>query len=207
MSRDGILYDENRESEKIARSFELSDRVDEIGRQDQERLSLSLSDVHRHIVRYEAQLTRHGVLSCPVKSLLEHNFGMHTKTTVIGGRRRYARAPGFRQRIRRIFVIRPLLSAVFYCRANIVGRRRVANKPDFQRRDLHTATLASCNTRFYGVMAFLPTVSTVHDWPAWIRRIFKDRLDNFRPLSVCLIFQSIFRWKRIDGRLRGEEEL
>lgn len=92
MSRDGILYDENRESEKIARSFELSDRVDEIGRQDQERLSLSLSDVHRHIVRYEAQLTRHGVLSCPVKSLLEHNFGVHTKTTVIGGRRRYARS-------------------------------------------------------------------------------------------------------------------
>lgn len=55
-------------------------------------LSLSLSDVHRHIVRYEAQLTRHGVLSCPVKSLLEHNFGVHTKTTVIGGRRRYARS-------------------------------------------------------------------------------------------------------------------
>lgn len=191
VKRRNSLRREQRERENC--SIELSDRVDEIGRQDQERLSLSLSDVHRHIVRYEAQLTRHGVLSCPVKSLLEHNFGVHTKTTVIGGRRRYARAPGFRQRIRRIFVIRPLLSAVFYCRANIVGRRRVANKPDFQRRDLHTATLASCNTRFYGVMAFLPTVSTVHDWPAWIRRIFKDRLDNFRPLSVCLIFQSIFR--------------
>lgn len=45
----------------------------------------------------------------------------------------------------------------------MVGRRRVANKPDFQRRDLHTATLASCNTRFYGVMAFLQRFSTIHD--------------------------------------------
>lgn len=176
-------------------------------------LSLSLSDVHRHVVRYEAQLTRHGVLSSPVKPLLEHNFGVHTKTTVIGGR--YARALGFRRRIRRILVIpvpRPLLPAVFYCRANIVGRRRVANKPDFQRRDLHTATLASCNTRFYGVMAYLSTVSTVHDRPARIRRIFKDRLDNFRSTPrACLIFQSIFRWKekrkKIEkARLRGEEE-
>lgn len=103
MLREFSITRRERESERIARSFELSDRADEIGRQ--ERLSLSLSDVHRHVVRYEAQLTRHGVLSSPVKPLLEHNFGVHTKTTVIGGRRRYARALGFRQRIRRIFVI------------------------------------------------------------------------------------------------------
>lgn len=45
---------------------------------------------------------------------------------------------------------RSLLSGVFYCRANIAGRRLVANKPDF-RDVIYTLAHSPRVTRFYGL--------------------------------------------------------